>query len=720
MYAVGRLSSYITRGVSTVSGPFHPFGGAIDIVVVQQQDGTLKSSPWYVRFGKFQGVLKAREKVVDINVNGVQADFNMYLNPRGEAYFLRKDMGSEESRSGEPDRDGRCVRPVKSKSMDYNYDHCNSLTDANNSQAFSRNLGFVLERKNIKKEDVVTRKSADSAEIAADLLEMKWSTSLSTKSNKDQEEHNKDDSEFTSGKLEASLVLHEEHFVNKSDNNETVDGIMVTKVDGDGNVEIYEGHGGILENGKEETLKVGSDCSKGQEAVEEPIKLGDGCFTEVACIQQEKVSEDISVVAVSVCKADDEVESPLESNGQLPSNLDHSKSISSYQESDSSPNIFDHVKGMKRNLRRFASDTDIPKCKLMKEESVTHNRSLPNLWVNELDDLSYYSLDPKRRISKWEILRKDASRIMKEGNKPPSGDTKLKDQKDSGDGSGKSWSLWPFTKTKSKRFSENSRKDSEFGCGSEVEGEKDPLTKSGKMRREVTPTSEQLESLNLTAGKNTVTFKFSTAVLGNQQVDARIFLWKWDTRIVISDVDGTITKSDVLGQFMPLVGRDWSHIGVTHLFSAIKENGYEILFLSARSISQADITRQFLINLRQEGKSLPEGPVVISPDGLFPSLFREVIRRAPHEFKIACLADIRACFPEDWNPFYAGFGNRDTDEFSYLKVGIPKGKIFIINPKGEVVVNRCHDTKSYSSLHSIVNGIFPPTFEKEEVDNTVS
>lgn len=43
--------------------------------------------------------------------------------------------------------------------------------------------------------------------------------------------------------------------------------------------------------------------------------------------------------------------------------------------------------------------------------------------------------------------------------------------------------------------------------------------------------------------------------------------------------------------------------------------------------------------------------------------------------------DIKALFPADSNPFYAGFGNRDTDEVSYLKVGIPMGKIFIINPK---------------------------------------
>ncbi|KAL6982328.1 phosphatidate phosphatase [Sarracenia purpurea var. burkii] len=60
--------------------------------------------------------------------------------------------------------------------------------------------------------------------------------------------------------------------------------------------------------------------------------------------------------------------------------------------------------------------------------------------------------------------------------------------------------------------------------------------------RAITPTPEQLASLNLKEGKNTVTFTFSTSMLGSQQVDARIYLWKWDTRVVISDVDGTITK----------------------------------------------------------------------------------------------------------------------------------------------------------------------------------
>ena len=37
--------------------------GAIDVIVVEQEDGTFRSSPFHVRFGKM-GVLKAREKVV--------------------------------------------------------------------------------------------------------------------------------------------------------------------------------------------------------------------------------------------------------------------------------------------------------------------------------------------------------------------------------------------------------------------------------------------------------------------------------------------------------------------------------------------------------------------------------------------------------------------------------------------------------------------------------
>lgn len=38
--------------------------------------------------------------------------------------------------------------------------------------------------------------------------------------------------------------------------------------------------------------------------------------------------------------------------------------------------------------------------------------------------------------------------------------------------------------------------------------------------------------------------------------------------------------------------------------------------------------------------------------------FREVIEKKPEQFKISCMSDIKALFPPDSNPFYAGYGNR--------------------------------------------------------------
>lgn len=104
MNVVGKVGSLISQGVYSVATPFHPFGGAVDVIVVQQQDGTFRSTPWYVRFGKFQGVLKGAEKIVRIAVNGVEANFHMYLDNSGEAYFIKEADASKESETnGEDD-----------------------------------------------------------------------------------------------------------------------------------------------------------------------------------------------------------------------------------------------------------------------------------------------------------------------------------------------------------------------------------------------------------------------------------------------------------------------------------------------------------------------------------------------------------------------------------------------------------------------------------------
>lgn len=47
-------------------------------------------------------------------------------------------------------------------------------------------------------------------------------------------------------------------------------------------------------------------------------------------------------------------------------------------------------------------------------------------------------------------------------------------------------------------------------------------------------------------------------------------------RATRSDIDGTITKSDVLGHLLPAMGLDWSHPGISRLFTDIAANSYQV------------------------------------------------------------------------------------------------------------------------------------------------
>lgn len=196
--------------------------------------------------------------------------------------------------------------------------------------------------------------------------------------------------------------------------------------------------------------------------------------------------------------------------------------------------------------------------------------------------------------------------------------------------------------------------------------------------------------------------------MGKQSVKARIYYWDWQTKIVISDVDGTITKSDLFGQIMPIIGNDWSQPGIAALYDSISKNGYKLLYLSSRAIGLADITRGYLNRLKQEDIKLPKGPLIISHDRLAKSIQREVITKKPQKFKITALREIKRLFPQAWQPFVAGFGNRSTDLISYWAVGISPHRIFIVNTKGAVQVgfnNSCN--KSYKLLAKDVDFLFP-------------
>ncbi|EUR80908.1 hypothetical protein PFBG_00274 [Plasmodium falciparum 7G8] len=243
-----------------------------------------------------------------------------------------------------------------------------------------------------------------------------------------------------------------------------------------------------------------------------------------------------------------------------------------------------------------------------------------------------------------------------------------------------------------------------------------------RYRKSLRPTSEQLQSLNLKEGANTITFLVTSSLQGTKSITGNIYLWKKNAKIVISDVDGTITRSTVLGHIMPIVGKDWSHVGVSQLFNKINKNGYHILYLTARAIGQADSTREYLFRLKKnDNNKLPDGPLILSPDRLFPSFKREVIDKKPYIFKIAALRDIRNLFPLNHNPFYAAFGNTESDHRAYISVGVPEAKVFIIDNRG--IVHHVNSTyaKTYETMSEITEHMFPciKNDKKREDDDQV-
>ena len=85
MQSISYAPEALLGGVNAVTPHW---AGAVDIVAVRQQDGSIKSSPFYVRFGKYQSFQSNRKVIV--RVNDVEMDFGLELGQYGSALFAHE------------------------------------------------------------------------------------------------------------------------------------------------------------------------------------------------------------------------------------------------------------------------------------------------------------------------------------------------------------------------------------------------------------------------------------------------------------------------------------------------------------------------------------------------------------------------------------------------------------------------------------------------------
>eukprot|EP00960_Hanusia_phi_P045873 757468-Hanusia_phi.AAC.2 len=258
---------------------------------------------------------------------------------------------------------------------------------------------------------------------------------------------------------------------------------------------------------------------------------------------------------------------------------------------------------------------------------------------------------------------------------------------------------------------------------------------------ELSPPSDVLSSIPLSKGKNLVEFHLADA--SSEPVACSASLWLLDVtdRLVVVDIDGTITRSDVRGlvasqlqgtasflsnalsasnpwapDLSAALSADYTHDGVREFLTAVSAAGYLLLFLTARPITLADRTRDFLATAGRAGDStLPEGPLITQACGTMKAL------QTKHEvFKVAVLRQIHGLFERreeagmqteasKTGVFVAGFGNHETDAMAYKAVGIPPDKIFMLDKSSKL---RIHGTRlefqSYSGLLPDIQELFPP------------
>lgn len=664
--------------VSTAWNSINPatLSGAIDVIVVEQEDGSLACSPFHVRFGKFS-LLRPSEKKVEFQMNGEKQEYPMKLGDGGEAFFVFETKESiPEALQTSP-----LVSPATSPEL---------RPSALNTPALQEPDPFELEGDTLRNESVSTGAGGLSAPTGGRRHARSTTEGISIPT-------------LSKAKSEGGDVTPMANVPDQS-RRHNLGGDLAMRL-----TPKLERHAtdGDLESAKA-AIKQSMNKSEliGSAVPPQPVSAPYNARSDRSGSPPPWSKEEAVTRAINLSKKlwTSNIATQVTDSGDLMLDMTGYKS-------DTSEAL--QAEGIARRLlsEELEGPYDIGALIGADEKG--------NLWI-------YSSEEAKQAAAKKAAA--DGLGALQTGFQSTDA---LSDPGYHSDDA-RSDSTGEYAGTHFRRDS-----DSAVGMTSQPSSPT-PATAAGDPNRNYAKTlrltSDQLKAMNLQSGANQMSFSVNRATCS-----ATLWYWKHDVPIVISDIDGTITKSDVLGHVLTSIGRDWTHQGVAKLYTEISANGYNFLYLTSRSVGQADRTRGYIDGVIQDGYKLPKGPIILSPDQTIAALRREVYLRKPEVFKMACLRDIMALFAghggtndtsasaakgltqmpvgmqpgrgKGGSPFYAGFGNRLTDALSYRSVNIPSTRIFTINSNSEVSLDLLSLNKyktGYASMREIVDHYFPP------------
>ncbi|KPM38621.1 Nuclear elongation and deformation protein 1 [Neonectria ditissima] len=622
----------LSDSVSTAWNSINPatLSGAIDVIVVEQDDGSLACSPFHVRFGKFS-LLRPSDKKVEFNVNGSKQDYSMKLGEGGEAFFVFETT----------DNIPQALQT-------------SPLVSPASSPASSPPLDPELAPPGLQEPELL------ELDGGAGRPRRPPPAVLYTQSGEDGTAASLDAISAAQTNIESGMITPVSHSPSQS---------VSRPVSGDWGLSIQRPHSDdvLRKSARAQTRDVDSSADGESLEASERSNSPPPLATSEAIERAITLSRELSAANI-----------PSEVNEHGDLMLD--------------------MAGFKGN------DEDVLQAEILARrilsEELDGNYDIGALFgFDEQGNLWIYSSESAKQAA----MNRTIESSLQSHRLTVAADA-VSDPGYQSDGS---------DVTTTALLPSHRRSESDAGP---MDMQTPPRTPPGKSKHAGDPnrnyaktlrlTSQQLKDLALQPGENNMSFTVNRATCS-----AKMFLWKHETPVVISDIDGTITKSDALGHVLNMIGRDWTHSGIAKLYSDIIANGYNIMYLTSRSVGQSDNTRAYLANITQEGCRMPPGPTILSPDRTMAALRREVYLRKPHVFKMATLRDIRNLYGPERTCFYAGFGNRLTDQISYRTVDVPRNRIFTINSNSEVSLDLLSLNKlkmSYVNINEVVDHYFPP------------
>jgi len=209
-----------------------------------------------------------------------------------------------------------------------------------------------------------------------------------------------------------------------------------------------------------------------------------------------------------------------------------------------------------------------------------------------------------------------------------------------------------------------------------------------RFKKSLVPSAEELQALCalLRPGHNDACFELS----GAEPLHCSVFLWNSGTRVVATDIEGSVTQGKMARTWGSFLGattvREHVNPAALDFFDSVKRQGYEILYIShtgvPTGVSSKDFLKKVLTCPSSQATCLPLGPVLQNPELLVSAQARGDL------FKLAALRGVRSLFRADNSPFYASFSARRdrsmNERAAMLRCGVPPGRIFLVGEGGTV------------------------------------